>query len=74
MGKWKIQQGYTICCKSFHKPGCPGNLYKLEDGWNFRLVCKCETHLKEGKRYYRYVRGHGEAWNVEVVETPTVKD
>ena len=56
-------------CAKCHKPSCSGKMYrfveKMEHSWP---VCESETFIKSGKRYFRYVRGMGEEWDVEVEE------
>jgi len=60
----------NVCPKCL-KESCSGNLYELidvKDGYiKFpKTVFECETFIKEDKRYYHFVMGHGNEWDIEV--------
>lgn len=56
-------------CEKCRKPECSGKMYRFAEKMEFLWsVCESETFIKNGKRYFRYVRGMGEAWDIEVEE------
>ena len=63
-------------CSRCRRRECDGKEWRVPDGlWTpigraaaFK-VCTSETSVKEdGKRYFHYVMGHGNEWDVEVQE------
>ena len=71
-GKWNKKgkkMGKVEVCELCLKRRCSGRLYALPKSYSWqRAICENETFLKDGKRYFKYVRGMGESWDVEVIE------
>ena len=68
----KILKSMCSICAGPIPERCDGREFRTRDPHTLisRVLCygRDEISQKEGKYYYRYVRGHGEEWDVEVLE------